>query len=89
MAKLQDGSERVRIKVDVANKVREMADGLNMSFLEVLYYAINTFYLRHYSEMRKFKDQPQAITPVEAKEVSITQTLTSDSDDTCEVDLDF
>jgi hypothetical protein len=89
MAKLQDGSERIRIKVDVANKVREMATGLNMSFLEVLYYAVNTFYLHHYSEMRKFKAQPQTITPVEPKEEAISETLTPDSDDTCELELDI
>ena len=84
MAKLQDGSERVRIKVDIANKVREMATGLNMSFLEVLYYAVNTFYLHHYSEMRKFK-----ATPVERKEDTSPETLTPNSDDTCEIELDF
>lgn len=89
MAKLQDGSERIRIKVEVANKIREMASGLNMSFLEVLYYAVNTFYLHHYSEMRKFKAQPQTITPVELKQEVIAETLTPDSDDTCKLDLDF
>jgi hypothetical protein len=88
MAKLSDGSERVRIKVDVANKVREMASGLNMSFLEVLYYALNTFYLHHYSEMRKFKGQNQTIRTVESKEEKFVK-LTADSDDTCEIDLDI
>lgn len=88
MAKLQDGSERIRIKVDVANKVREMATGLNMSFLEVLYYAVNTFYLHHYSEMAKFKGQPKELIDATPKE-SIPETLRPDSDDTCLLDLDI
>lgn len=89
MAKLQDGSERIRIKVDVANKVREMATGLNMSFLEVLYYAVNTFYLHHYSEMAKFKGQPKELIEATPKESVVPEKLTPDSDDTCELDLDI
>ncbi len=72
----------------MANKVREMASGLNMSFLEVLYYAINTFYLHHYAEMKKFNAQVQA-TSVETRSESLAETIKADSDDTCEIDLDI
>lgn len=93
MAKLQDGSERIRIKVDVASKVREMSEGLNMSFLEVLYYAINTFYLHHYSEIKmgRSNNRSQSTMPIKTEESLETtpKPLTPDSEDTCEIDLDF
>lgn len=89
MAQLKDGSERVRLKVDVANKIREMANGLNMSFLEVLYYAVNTFYVHHYSEMGKFKAQPKELVAPTSKNSVAPEILQPDSDDTCELDIEI
>lgn len=87
MAQLPDGSERIRIKVDVAKRVREVSSDLNMSFLEVLYHAFNLFYLQHHSEKRKFKAESQ--TTIEPKEEKKSVRHDVDSEDTCEIDLDF
>jgi hypothetical protein len=93
MARLTDGSERIRIKVDVANKLREMSTGLNMSFLEVLYYAVNTFYLHHYNEIKNgsSNSKSQVTLPVETEAITdnTPKALMPDSDDTCEIDLGF
>lgn len=88
MAKLQDGSERIRIKVEVANKVREMSNGLNMSFLEVLYYAVNTFYHHHYLGVKPPKNQSSP-TVLEIEKATVTEPISADSDDTCELDFDI
>jgi hypothetical protein len=42
---LPDGSEKLRLKKEIAQKIRREADRLEMSFPEMLYYIVNSYFI--------------------------------------------
>ena len=42
---LSDGSEKLRIKKEIALKIRREAERLEMSFPEMLYYIVNSYFI--------------------------------------------
>ncbi len=42
---LPDGSEKLRIKKEIAQKIRREAERLEMSFPEMLYYIVNSYFI--------------------------------------------
>ncbi|MBD2124809.1 hypothetical protein NDI39_31510 [Microcoleus sp. ZQ-A2] len=42
---LSDGSEKLRIKKEIAQKIRREAERLEMSFPEMLYYIVNSYFI--------------------------------------------
>lgn len=42
---LSDGSEKLRLKKEIAQKIRREAERLEMSFPEMLYYIVNSYFI--------------------------------------------
>lgn len=93
---LPDGSERVRIKVEVAFKIRELSQELNLSFLETLYYVTNTYYAQKKKQTQTTTTQPPTVTPEISLALELSDTkngscdpIQADGGKTYEIDLGF
>lgn len=81
--KLKDGSESLRMKAEMAKRVRAEAERLNLSFLETLYFICVTYFSMQASQINSTPSKPVVSQP----EVKHTEVESNDDDDTYVFDM--
>ncbi len=56
---LPDGSEKLRLKKEIAQKIRKEAERLEMSFPEMLYYIVNSYFIAQTNQSHQVNQHHQ------------------------------
>jgi hypothetical protein len=81
---LPDGSEKLRLKKEIAQKIRREAERLEMSFPEMLYYIVNSYFIGQ-------ANLPQSVNQHHQKAPGVPRTSSQqwmEEEESFELDLD-